>query len=59
MPQPRKEFTKAQIKKIASGYKKGRTLADLGAEYDVSASTVRNRLIAEGVPMRPRGKQAA
>ena len=39
----------------AERYKAGASLAALGYIYDVSKSTMRNRLRAAGVKMRPRG----
>ena len=59
MPQPRKPFKAKDIKRMISLYKKGKTLAEIGAEYECSPSTVRNRLLEEQVEMRPRGKRAA
>lgn len=59
MPQPRKSFTKKDLSKMISRYKKGETLQEIAADHECSASTVRNRLLEEGVEMRPRGKRAA
>lgn len=59
MPQPRKTFKAKDLKSMQSQYKKGATLAEIGAKYDCSPSTIRNRLLEAGVEMRPRGKRAA
>lgn len=55
----RKEFTKKQLSKILSAYKKGATLRALASEAECSVTTMRTLLIDNGVTMRPRGKVAA
>lgn len=55
----RKNYTKKDVTKMVSAYKKGSTLAQLGDEYGASITTIRTLLLAQGVTMRPRGKVAA
>lgn len=59
MPQPKKAFTDAEIKKMVKRYNKGETLSEIAEDHDCTASTIRNRLLENGVTMRPRGKRAA
>lgn len=42
---------------IVSAYKNGTTLRELAELHEVSAGTVRNLLVEEGVTMRARGRR--
>lgn len=51
-PDPERE---RRAKEVAKKYRAGATLAELGSEYGVSASTARNLVQAGGGQLRPRG----
>jgi hypothetical protein len=51
---PRTRLTLAQIADAARMYEEGASLAAVGERFGVSAGTMRTRLLAAGVEIRPR-----
>lgn len=46
-----------QISKLKEKYENGATLKELSKEFSVGAMTVRNKLMENGVVIRPRGRK--
>lgn len=51
---PSEHAPQLDVKKLAARYRKGESIAALAESEGVSPNTVRNRLLAAGVPPRPR-----
>lgn len=49
------KLTREQVEKAAQLYREGKSLEELGESYGVHYTTIRLRLIAAGVAMRPKG----
>lgn len=50
-------FTDEQLKAMCESYKSGSTIYAISAEYGISSTAVRDRLVAAKVKIRPRGSR--
>ena len=51
---PSANVTRLDAIELAKGYRAGESIAQLGRRFGVSPATVRSRLLAAGVELRPR-----
>jgi hypothetical protein len=51
---PSSKAEKLDVRQLAKRYQAGESVATIGAAFGVSPETVRSRLIAAGVDLRPR-----
>lgn len=59
MAAPRVITNRRQIQAIVKAYSRGDSLNTIAERYEVSASTIRNYLLEEGVTLRPKGGRKA